>query len=135
MRKMLLGLLCLFTVTFFAQAKESDGCLWSWWIGAPAEYQSRDISGCVLGFGSGVKSISGSQVTVCANTADAVHSGAQVSFGYNRATTLRNGCQVGFVNVSDSAALQFGLLCFNRNGFLPFFPFFNFDKTAFGGKR
>ena len=135
MRKFMFVVMCMVATSVFAQGKESDGCLWSWWLGAPAEYRNRDISGCVLGFGSGVKTLSGSQVTVCVNTADKVHSGAQVSFGYNRATTLRNGCQVGFVNVSDSAALQFGLLCFNRNGFLPFFPFFNFDKTAFGGKR
>ncbi len=39
------------------------------------------------------------------------------------------------VNSADKAALQLGLICVNKGGFLPVFVFFNFDKTQFGKAR
>ena len=106
--------------------------VWSWWTSAPAENASKDVEGCAMGFASEVASIKGAQVSLFYNVTDKVRSGAQVSIGYNKATTVKNGPQVAFVNVADAAALQFGLLCFNKQGFLPFFPFFNFSTKQFG---
>ena len=116
----------------FATANAGE-CIWSWWVGAPAENSKKDVNGAALGIASETASITGAQVSLLWNKTEKVKSGAQVTIGYNEAKKVKNGPQVGLVNVSDSAALQFGLLCFNKGGFLPFFPFFNFDKTAFGG--
>lgn len=109
--------------------------VWSWWTSAPAENAAKDISGCALGIASETASIKGAQVSVLFNVTREVKSGAQVALGYNEAVTVRNGPQVGFVNVADAAALQFGLLCFNKEGFLPFFPFFNFSTKQFGAVK
>ena len=106
--------------------------VWSWWTSAPAENASKDVEGCAMGFASEVASIKGVQAGLLYNIVGEVKGGAQISIGYNRATTVKNGPQVAFVNVADAAALQFGLLCFNKEGFLPFFPFFNFSKKMFG---
>lgn len=106
-------------------------CL-SWWDGAPSANRNRDLKGTVLGLGSGFKSVRGAQVSLCMNKVGELKAGAQVAVGYNRADVARNGCQVALVNSADSAALQFGLLCFNKGGFLPFFLLFNFDGDAFG---
>ena len=115
-----------------SQHPVDDECVWSWWSGAPRSNLEKDLRGCSIGIGSGFRSVRGAQISLCMNTVEHMTAGAQVAFGYNRATRLNNGCQVACVNVSDSAALQFGLLCFNKNGFLPFFVLFNFDKRAFG---
>ena len=109
-----------------------DQCVWSWWSGAPEANLQRDFRGCALGLGSGFRSVRGAQISLCMNTVEHLKGGAQVSLAYNRATKLNNGCQIACVNVSDAAALQFGLLCFNKGGFLPFFVLFNFDTKAFG---
>jgi len=106
--------------------------VWSWWAGVPAENASKDVRGCAMGFASEVASITGAQVSLIYNQTEKVRCGAQVSIAYNSAKTVKNGPQVGFVNVADAAALQFGLLCFNKEGFLPFFPFFNFSTKMFG---
>jgi len=34
--------------------------------------------------------------------------------------------QIGIVNLSDTATLQIGLLNYKPDGFLPYFPIFNF---------
>lgn len=44
---------------------------------------------------------------------------------FNRATES-NGLQVGLYNSSDTGGLQIGLLNHKKNGFLPWFPLFNF---------
>jgi len=106
--------------------------VWSWWSGVPRENSSKDVEGCAMGFASEVASIKGAQVSLFYNLTDKVRSGAQVSIAFNNAKTVKNGPQVAFVNVADAAALQFGLLCFNKEGFLPFFPFFNFSTKMFG---
>ena len=118
-----------------AVASANAECVWSWWVGSPEENSSLDVEGCALGFASETASVKGAQVSLCWNTTEEVKCGAQVTFGYNRAKSVRNGAQVGFVNSAESAALQFGLLCWNDGGFLPFFVFFNFDKTAFGAVK
>ena len=106
---------------------------WNWWIGSPAENSSKNIQGCQLGIACDAASIEGAQVSVCWNKTGEVKAGAQVAIGYNEATKVKNGPQVAFVNRAESAALQFGLLCWNKTGFLPFFVFFNFDPNCFGG--
>lgn len=110
------------------------GCTWSWWPGAP-DLSGDSVKGCVLGLASEVGTVSGAQVDLLWHKAKTVTSGAQVAIGYSRADTLRNGCQVAWVNSADHAALQLGLICVNKGGFLPFFVFFNFDKTQFGGQK
>ncbi len=106
---------------------------WSWWTGG--ETADKDVKGCVLGLGSTVKSIAGAQIDLCISKAETVKSGCQGAIGYSRVGKLRNGCQFAFFNDADNAALQFGLICRNKGGFLPWFVFFNFDKTMFGSGK
>ena len=107
---------------------------WSWWTTSPDNTQ-RDFRGCLLGFASDVKTVTGAQISAFVSKAGTVKSGCQFAIGYSRAATLRNGCQLAFFNRSDRAALQFGLLNFNKDGFLPFFPFFNFSPRGFGAAK
>ena len=61
-----------------------------------------------------------------------VKAGCQVAvLGVADAKEVYNGCQVGLVTFAEKASLQFGFLCFNKNGFLPVFPFFNFSKGCY----
>ena len=131
MRKLLVAIAAIAMCVASARAE----CVWSWWTSAPAENASKDVDGCALGIASKTASIKGAQVSILFNVTEKVHCGAQVALGYNRASVVNNGPQVAFVNVADGAALQFGLLCFNKEGFLPFFPFFNFSKKHFGGGK
>ena len=124
-------MVALCAVAMCASVARAD-FVWSWWTSSPAENASKDVQGCAMGIASEVASIKGAQVSLLFNVTDKVRSGAQVSMCYNKATTVKNGPQVGFVNVADAAALQFGLICFNKEGFLPVFPFFNFSGKMFG---
>lgn len=113
-----------------APAKKS-GFLWRWWL-TDAD-KDRDVNGCALGVASGCfKSVQGAQVNLLWGKAKEVKAGYQGAIGYCRADTLRNGCQAAVVTSADMAALQFGLICVNKEGFLPVFPFFNFSKKGFG---
>ena len=38
---------------------------------------------------------------------------------------------LGFLNIADTSKVQIGLLNFNKNGFLPVFPFVNLDMSLF----
>ena len=106
-------------------------CTWDWWFG----HAEKKIQGCALGLGSANKNVTGAQVSVCASKAENVKAGCQYAIGYSEVKTLRNGAQVGFITKADHAALQFGLVCFNKGGFLPVFVFFNFDKAMFGSGK
>lgn len=106
-------------------------CTWDWWFGNA----DKDIQGCALGLGSANKDVTGAQISVCASKAENVKAGCQGAIGYSEVKTLRNGAQFAFINKADHAALQFGLVCFNKGGFLPWFVFFNFDKTMFGSGK
>ena len=106
-------------------------CTWDWWFGRGKE----DIKGCALGIGCSNGTVKGAQIGLAATKSDKVDGGVQGAIGYSETGTLRNGAQVGFVTRAKSAALQFGLICFNETGFLPVFVFFNFDKAMFGGAR
>lgn len=107
------------------------GCVWSWWVGD--DKADQDLKGAQLGIACECKTIKGAQVSLLWNRTQKVNNGCQAAWGYNNAQKVQNGPQVACVNVADKAALQFGLLCFNKGGFLPVFVFFNFDKTMFGG--
>ena len=109
--------------------------IWSWWAGAPEETVSKDVSGCVLGFASEVASVKGAQVSVCYSKAKEVKAGCQYAIGYCQANTVRNGAQVATVTKAQKAALQFGLVCINDEGFLPWFVFFNFSTGCFGATK
>ena len=106
--------------------------IWSWWAGSPEETVSKDVSGCVLGFASEVASIKGAQVSLFYSKAKEVKAGCQYAVGYCQALSVRNGAQVATVAKAHKAALQFGLVCINDEGFLPWFIFFNFSKGCFG---
>lgn len=129
MKKLLVALLLASAAVSSAKAEFH----WSWWL--DGETKSKDVRGCILGLGSTVDTISGAQLDVCISKADTVRSGCQGAIGYSRVKTLRNGCQFAFWNKADNAALQFGLICHNKGGFLPWFVFFNFDKTMFGSAK
>jgi hypothetical protein len=126
MKKMMIAFAAAMAV--FASARAEFH--WSWWTGG--DTASKSVKGCVLGLGSEVKDIRGAEVSLCLNKAVEVKGGAQVAIGYNCTETLRNGCQVAFVNRAEKSALQLGLLCFNKSGFVPVFVFFNFDPKMFG---
>ncbi|MGN0852241.1 MAG: hypothetical protein ACI4Q3_02565 [Kiritimatiellia bacterium] len=106
--------------------------IWSWWAGNPGEVVTKDVSGCVLGFASEAESIKGAQVSLCYSKTKQVKSGCQYAVGYSQAGSVRNGAQVACVCRAKEASLQFGLVCINDTGFLPWFVFFNFSKGCFG---
>ena len=124
----------MFAAAMAMACAASAECRWSWWLGAP-DMSGDSVKGCVLGLASEVKEVTGAQVDLIWHKAKKVDKGAQVAIGYSRVDTLRNGCQTAVVNSADSAALQLGLICFNETGFLPVFPFFNFDPKQFGKAR
>ena len=66
----------------------------------------------------------------------------QMSFWFNRGddSCVQLGCvnvaeknvfNLGFVNIADTSKVQLGFLNFNKNGFLPVFPFINLDMSLF----
>mgnify|MGYP003319141798 FL=1 len=106
------------------------GCCWSWWVGD--DKADKDLKGCQLGIASECKKMTGAQVSLLWGRTQRVN-GCQFAFGYCNTAKLMNGPQLSVVNIArEGAALQFGLLNFNKSGFLPFFPFFNFSTKCFG---
>ena len=105
---------------------------WCWWVGG--DDASRNLNGCQLGIADECSEMTGAQVSLLWGRVKYIL-GCQFAFGYCNAGKVQNGPQLAVVNIADKAALQFGLLNFNKGGFLPFFPFFNFDKTMFGGGK
>ena len=43
----------------------------------------------------------------------------------------KNTFNLGLLNIADASKVQLGLLNFNKNGFLPVFPFINLDMSLF----
>ena len=103
---------------------------WSWWVGD--DKADRSLDGCQMGIASECKKMTGAQVSLLwGRTQDVI--GCQFAFGYCNTKKLMNGPQLSIVNIArEGAALQFGLLNWNKSGFLPFFPFFNFSTKHFG---
>ena len=103
---------------------------WSWWVGD--DKTDKELKGCQMGIASECKKMEGAQVSLLWGRTQKVV-GCQFAFGYCNTEKLMNGPQLAVVNVArEGAALQFGLLNFNKSGFLPFFPFFNFSTKCFG---
>ncbi len=119
--------LLLGIIAAVASVKAAD-CIWDWWF----DNGHKNITGCALGVGCSNGTVTGAQIGLAAAKADKVVKGAQGAIGYSRVNKLRNGAQFAAVTRAKSAALQFGLICFNDTGFLPVFVFFNFDKNMFG---
>jgi len=80
------------------------------------------VNGVQIGLTSMTNQLSGVQLSAI-NVANDVD-GLQVALG-NKARSVYFGSQVGLINIADSG-WQIGLLNFNKNGFLPFFPLINF---------
>ena len=80
--------------------------------------------GCM--FNNVEERVRGFQLSGIANIAGDLH-GVQVS-GIHNYTNSGSGLQIGgVINIADNlVGLQIGVLNFNNNGFLPFFPIFNF---------
>ena len=79
---------------------------------------------------SGVFAAEAAEVSLFYNATPLVRSGAQVCLGFNDSEKV-SWVQVALVNRAKSSKVQVGLLNFNDNGFLPFFPLFNLDKSFF----
>lgn len=111
-------------------AAANAGFCWSWWVGD--ENTGKSLEGCQLGIASECKEMKGAQVSLLWGRVQKVI-GCQFAFGYSNVEKLFNGPQLAVVNVArEGAALQFGLLNFNKSGFLPFFPFVNVAGKYFG---
>lgn len=136
MKKLMMVLVAFFMMGI-AQGRDvtQDECVWSWWAGLPPRNVNKDLCGCSIGPAAHFHSVRGAELSLLYSNTQELIGGCQFALGYNHADKVYNGCQVGCVNVAESAALQFGLLCFNKNGFLPVFVLFNFDKTMFCAKE
>ena len=98
---------------------------WDWWCGNGLKNPTVH-----LGIACKALTVKAAEVSLLFNMTPVIRSGAQVSLAYNDATDVK-WVQVALVNRAKSAKVQAGLLNFNDNGFLPFFPFFNLDKSLF----
>lgn len=113
-----------------AAAAQAGDCRWSWWVNGPDK--DAKVEGCQLGIASECKEVKGAQISLLWGRLGRAL-GFQGAIGYCRAEKVVNGPQIAVVNVAaEGAALQFGLLNWNKKGFLPFFPFFNFSTAFFG---
>lgn len=124
-------LLVIASTVLLATAAQAD-FNWCWWVGG--ESAKKNLRGCQMGIASECAEMSGAQISLLWGRTKRVL-GCQYACGYCNAEKVQNGPQIAVVNIADKAALQFGLLNFNKGGFLPFFPFFNFDKSMFGGGK
>ena len=125
---------------------------WSWWLDQTSA--KTDLS---FGIASKCASVSTLELSLLYN-ASPVENGVQIaipgindsekaqvfqgSFWFNRGddSCVQLGClniakknvfNLGFVNIADKSKVQLGFLNFNKNGFLPVFPFINLDKSLF----
>ena len=98
---------------------------WDWWCGNGLK--NPDVH---LGIACKALTVKAAEVSLLFNQTPIIRSGAQVSLLFNDAEKV-SWVQAALVNKASSAKVQVGLLNFNDNGFLPFFPFFNLDKSLF----
>ena len=98
---------------------------WDWWCGNGLKNPTVH-----LGIGCKALTVKAAEVSLFYTATPLVRSGAQVCLGFNDSEKV-SWVQVALVNRATSAKVQVGLLNFNDNGFLPFFPFFNLDKSLF----
>jgi len=128
-------------VVALAAACSNADVLWDWWcgnagktpvvhLGIACKADSVKAAEVSLLFNRTPVLQNGAQVCLGFNYGDDVNNGAQVSLFFNRAKSVK-WVQAALVNCAKSAKVQAGLLNFNESGFLPFFPFFNLDKSLF----
>ena len=143
----------MFAMTAFALATVANADVtWSWWLDKQSE--STDLS---FGIASRCAKVETFELSLL-YSASPVQNGVQFTFlGINdskKAQVLQlapwfnrgdDSCvQLGFINIAkdnvfnlgllniaDTSKVQIGFLNFNKNGFLPVFPFVNLDKTLF----
>ena len=124
MKKAIFALVAVAALALTSKAEFS----WNWWCEKP----DQDVRGCEMGIGCEAPAIKGAQISLVYGKTEEVKAGCQVAvLGVADAKEVYNGCQVGLVTFAEKASLQFGFLCFNKNGFLPVFPFFNFSKGCY----
>jgi len=87
------------------------------------EGRKQSVQGVQVGLFNATDRLQGLQLAPVWNNAGSVQ-GAQVGL-VNVTRDRVEGVQFGLIN-SCRGGLQIGLLCWNPNGFLPVFPFFNF---------
>jgi len=124
---------------------------WSWWMenktakpsvsfGIASKCQSvESLEFSLLYSASPVSgALQGALIGLNNSEADCVLQLAFVNIGKDLG--LQFGClnisksssvDLGFCNVADDSKFQLGLLNFNKKGFLPVFPFINFDPNIF----
>ena len=124
---------------------------WSWWL--DNKMATPDVS---LGIASKCMSVSALEFSLL-YSASSVKDGAQLAFFVNdsssdcalQLTSIfnrggdpcvqlgminvadKNVFNLGFINIADESKVQLGFLNFNKNGFLPVFPFINLDMSLF----
>ena len=135
----------------FAMIAQAD-VTWSWWM----DKQDRKVD-LSFGIASKCANVNTLELSLLYN-ASPVQNGVQFAFlGINdsdKAQVLQlapwfnrgndacvqlgminiakaNVFNLGFVNIADESKVQIGFLNFNKNGFLPVFPFVNLDKSLF----
>ena len=132
-------------------AAKAEVC-WSWWMDNTS--RTTDLS---LGIASKCARVSTLELSLLYN-ASPVDGGVQIAFPgindsdkaqvlqgsiwFNRGddSCVQLGCiniakknvfNLGLVNIASKSKVQIGFLNFNKNGFLPVFPFVNLDKSLF----
>jgi hypothetical protein len=130
----------------------ADGFAWSWWCDNKSD--EVDVS---LGIGSQCRKVDALELSLVYGASSEVD-GVQWSFMGINNSNMTGALQLapwfnsakepcvqlgmlniskesvftwGFINVADESKVQLGLLNFNKNGFLPIFPFINLDKSFF----
>ena len=125
---------------------------WSWWL----DKQDRNVD-LSFGIASKCANVNTFELSLLYN-ASPVQNGVQFAFlgindsdkaqvlqlapWFNRGddscvqlgfinSAKRNVFNLGLVNIADTSKVQIGFLNFNKNGFLPVFPFINLDKSLF----
>lgn len=140
----------LASVAFAATAQAN--VTWSWWC--DNQQAATDLS---LGIGTQCKSVEALELSLIYGASPEVK-GVQWSFWGINVSDMTGVLQLapwfnkgkepcvqlgflnfseesaftwGLLNVSEKTTVQLGLLNFNKNGFLPVFPFINLDKSLF----
>ena len=125
---------------------------WSWWLDRQSE--KTDLS---FGIASKCANVETFELSLLYNGSP-VQNGIQIAFPgindsdkaqvlqcslwFNRGddSCVQLGCinvakkntfDLGFINIADESKVQIGFLNFNKNGFLPVFPFVNLDMSLF----
>ena len=146
--KKLMILACVVALGFAAKADVT----WSWWLDRTDA--KTDLS---FGIASKCASVETFELSLIYNGSP-VQNGVQftfmgindsdkaqvlqMSFWFNRGddACVQLGCvnvaddnvfNLGFVNIAKTSKFQLGFLNFNEKGFLPVFPFVNFDPSIF----